>query len=539
MAIIKQDTFPEYIVAIIGGSFPTGPKGVYGLKEDDPVVLKILSRTPIAQIYTESGESACSNPFDYFFAGGVTPPNRIKIGMYNNVNVNANMMYFYLSPYFTIFNRGCAIAGAFGWSLIDGPVNPSYMKGNTGAAYYSFRDIFNFNSVHLFKTRSIKDVYEYFPAFEVNAETGGTATASNYAPSIGDSITVTSITNEGYEFLGWDLNGTIVSTETTYTFVLPYVGIYDTYRLCAVFSPFLNNLIIPSSECVAKNKILSQKISLNALQTISKVSLFLDLEKSDLTEYIEEEDGRISFSAANFQETTDEHNWKISYDSTDITSYNSAIDAVSANGFLINTNNTSYSTAEEVYSFSAKIKYNIFLSSGTYSFWSKSKGGGEFWYSWNDDKIPNKVVTTTDTSWQQIGTIDASDTEIYSLTVYTGSGNISLDQFYLSKIENGEDLSSSDYALPLSKCPFNTFVKIRENINSTDYSAWAWKPSNKINGSGWYNYDINSYSGEGLMLDFVVISGRPNSFVRWNYNTQGTESSTYISTDYGKTFVKD
>lgn len=540
MTVINHSTFPEYIVIIMGASFPASSsvKGIYDLKENDLVVLKKVPGIPVNMVtYTEDGTLVCSDPTAYPYSSGLIPPNRLKMTMSDFPAVAPYMMNTGFG--FVNFSYAEPAAVVNGWSAAAGTWSPTYIYGDVFDVSYVFRDVFDYITTGNFKKNSIKDVYEYFPDFEVNSETGGTAEASNLVPLIGDSVTVTATANDNYIFSGWSLNGSIVSIDNPYTLIVPYVDVYDSYRLCAVFEPTLNNNIVPSSECVLKNKILSQKIELNSTKTISKVSLFLDIENSEKTEYIEELNGIVSFSAANFQETTNEHAWKLSTDINDLTTYNSAVDTVSSSGFLINAITSDYSTAEEIYSFAPKLKYNIFISPGTYAFWAKSKGGGQFWYSWNSDVIPNEVTTTTDTSWQQIGTINVSETSIFTLNVFLGNGNISLDQFYLTNIENGEDLSLAEYSLPLSKSPFNTFVRIRENYSDIDYYSWAWKSSNKIDSSDWYNYDINSYSGAGLMMDFIVISSSPNFHARWNYNTLGTEESTYISIDYGKTFIKE
>ena len=61
---------------------------------------------------------------------------------------------------------------------------------------------------------------KYKITYEINPATGGSITVPSTAKA-GDTITAIATPNAGYNFVSWERNGTVVTTDTTYQFIMP------------------------------------------------------------------------------------------------------------------------------------------------------------------------------------------------------------------------------------------------------------------------------------------------------------------------------
>ena len=309
-------------------------------------------------------------------------------------------------------------------------------------------------------------------------------------------------------------------------------------------------LLAASAPSYNRGEIIAQVIEWSGEKTISKLSLYLDLVRDDPSDYIQEENGIASWSALNFQSISDKFAF-ILYDN-DVSEYIGQDDLAVNQGFLSNASTVSYSSSDEAFLVSPYVSYNLYLGSGTYGIWVRSTGSGSFWYSWDDDQTLDEFSLTTDFLWQKMGDFDLENPGFHTLKIYLGSAaaqGIKIDQFVMKRSDydlNNVDLEGQHITYPLTKAPFNTFVRLRDlngtsirSLASTTTKGWSWLSSNKINSSDWYNYGINNIVfSEGLSIEFIVISGNADFNAQWNYSPSDFEMS-YISTNYGQSFTQE
>ena len=79
--------------------------------------------------------------------------------------------------------------------------------------------VFGYNKVTYLGTISVNGGTQYTITATANPSQGGTVSGAGTYYS-GQSCTLTATPNTGYEFLGWKLNGNVVSTEPSYTFTV-------------------------------------------------------------------------------------------------------------------------------------------------------------------------------------------------------------------------------------------------------------------------------------------------------------------------------
>lgn len=291
-----------------------------------------------------------------------------------------------------------------------------------------------------------------------------------------------------------------------------------------------STLLGTSFESYQQGIVVSQYVPINS--PVYKVSLFFNLIDVDSREYIEDSEGVASWSALNFQATSNAELWKI-YE----TNYTSS--DTCDQGFLTNATNSTYSSADEVYLSAPQLTYDLYLSEGSYNVYVKSYGPGTFWYRWNTDIVPNNVnITSVSMIWKKIGSVDISEAGINHFYVYAGVENaetLMIDQFLLINIEDDDGTTDGSTLLyDLTSAPFNTYVRVKDNNNIT--RTHNWLSSNKIKSPEWYNYELNGHIfDEGLYIEYIIVSGRKDFNAQWNY-TSSANNLAYLSTNFGRTF---
>lgn len=271
--MIDPASFPKYILVSLGSSFPNGIKGFYGLTTIQlPAIIALkISEYPGfpgdgGVAYTETGNV---NPSNATVAPTIpsapySKPNRLRILMYTNKEtiystyttggttvtttffttknrINVYGMYSKLAA-----NNWLNIGGAVGaaaanrdWSLGVFPFQNFAQKYNMPQPYI-FKDLWTLLPIYTatqFNTRTIGYLNEYFPDLEVTAGSGGTASVSEMAPRVEENLYVEATPDSGYEFESWTLGegGDFVSSESRYSFAMPFVQAWETYQLHANF----------------------------------------------------------------------------------------------------------------------------------------------------------------------------------------------------------------------------------------------------------------------------------------------------------------
>jgi len=318
-----------------------------------------------------------------------------------------------------------------------------------------------------------------------------------------------------------------------------------------------------SEESYQRGTILAQPIELASTNTLDKISVNLYVNNDERSDYILEENGVACWSAANFQEMTDRSVWTLY---TNPATYNATDDVTESQGFLTNAITTNYTSADEVFLVAPRLTYKLFLGDGTYSVFCRCAGSGTFWFAWDDDEEPDSVsVSDTDVLWRKIGDFDLEEPGLHDFYVYAGSAASAalwIDQFRMVRTDyslENVDLEGQDITYVPTKCPFNTFVRVRSlNTDATvraltvaditdTYTRWSWLSSERVRMTGWHNYGVNavtinprdSSSGGGISLEYVVIDGNKDFNAQWVYTTSDTASNTYISTNYGSSFGQE
>lgn len=292
-----------------------------------------------------------------------------------------------------------------------------------------------------------------------------------------------------------------------------------------------------------RGTILRQNANISLTNPISKSSLYLNVINGERSDYIQEQEGIATWCAANFQDTSDRHEFILYDDSVSV--YTGSDDIAENQGFLSNSNAVNFGLSDEVRTSSAYVKYNLYLAAGTYGLYVRGYGGGTFWYSWDDDLTLDAFTLPTNLIWRKIGDFHIEDPEFHDFYIYWGKGGaqaIKIDQFRMIRTDStvsDDDIDYEHITYPSTWSPFNTFFRIRSQ--STSDKAWSWKSSVEIRQSGWHNYDINEYNGPaGFTMDYIVISGTKNFNAQWAYTLPDTSAySSYISTNYGNSFSKD
>lgn len=156
------------------------------------------------------------------------------------------------------FGRGCQYVNLGKIILNAGQTRPTirftYSSGNVNDSSHRW-NVEAFRFVHVPTSSTLT----------LNASTGGTVSGGGTKTS-GDQVTVVATPNTAYRFVSWTtggFNGTVVSTDASYTFVMPAQG----YTLYANFA--LNGIPLELQSCPAEGGTTTGAGGYNAGQSVT------------------------------------------------------------------------------------------------------------------------------------------------------------------------------------------------------------------------------------------------------------------------------
>lgn len=318
----------------------------------------------------------------------------------------------------------------------------------------------------------------------------------------------------------------------------------------------MTQLITQSVPVPSPGSVLLQTVNFSGERTINKVSLDVTVFRNNARDSIIEEDGVISFQAANWQKGR--NTWVFQPEMH----WDDANDWQTSGTTIRNTlQYDNYSSATDAQINAPYLEYELLIEEeGTYDLWGYGYTLDSIYWSWDDQPMETLILSDIGKpKWTFFGTVIATEPNKYSFKIFLNTTNIVLlDQWYFTK--NTEfstylDETEDGYLTPLSlsKCPFNTAVRLRSLYNesvddlenpylSASQSITAWLP--KVSISGKYNYLIQNTTDltgivfeNGLSIEYWQIGGDTEFFSAWDYiftnNSIGTSLS---STNYGQNF---
>lgn len=293
-------------------------------------------------------------------------------------------------------------------------------------------------------------------------------------------------------------------------------------------------LIHASNTAYEYGEILTQIVDFNGNKNVHKTSLNLTVNNKKRTNYILGSNN-ISFQAANFQRSRD--SWVFQPENHFLGGWQTSGTTIRNKFQYEKYDDVDYAVKNAPY-----LGYDIFFpDSGVYFLWGYGyvDGDGIYW-SFGDDITDLRSLNLENTEfgipkWNNFGTIYVEKGGVYNFNVYLkGINTVILDQWYFTTEKSFNIESEYSDIMPLSECPFNTVVRLKNLDTSGNIASYhdiyfadgisAWLPSSKIIDSGKFNYEIRNNpisSGyqfsNGLSLEYWQIGGNKDFFAAWDY----------------------
>lgn len=325
-------------------------------------------------------------------------------------------------------------------------------------------------------------------------------------------------------------------------------------------------LLQPARAAFSPGNFIGQIIRFDGEQNVYKVSIDINITSVESKDIIEGHGDHISFYAANFQNSKKSSVWQpvINWGLNEWASSGTPI----SNIFQTD----SYTTNEDVVTNAPMLEYKmLFPKGGLYHLWGYgyTTTDGSLRWGFDGDISHLKLASLGQQVsgfvgipyWTKFGSVYFEEGGEHTFSVYCRiNEQVVLDQWFFTQDETFDQILENNIGfetpLPISKCPFNTIVRLRslngdsledlENPSSGYINISAWQPSNGANASTKFNYIIsdNITDGidfvDGLSLEFWQIGGDRKYFASWNYSfNEPILGSSYYSGDFGKTINYD
>lgn len=312
------------------------------------------------------------------------------------------------------------------------------------------------------------------------------------------------------------------------------------------------SLITPSFQPADSVDELRQTVTWTGTQTVHKVSLDMTIVNAKVQNFIVGNKGTISFAAANFREGRDTWVFRPSVHSLGFPSLGlPAWDTIGRT--LWNVYQTeAYISPGDAAANAPYVSYDIFFDlPGVYELWGRGTTlGRNIYWSFDDDTSDMRkttIGTPYNLEWNRFGVFFTETGGVHTFRVYLGDGAATtfLDQWYFTIERNFDEIISSSSLEakpipPLSKSPFNTFLRIEGAGGDT---ATSWLSSKEITASGRYSHRIQSTTSPGInyinsaFIHVGRIGGSSEHFPAWDYQPQDEAGDAAVSNDYGVTFT--